>query len=222
MNKRIVVTLFLTALFVTMFAMTVKPVHATAYGVHFLNPFPFNSLFNAVNFGGLVPGDHLHLLPGHVENLPPGFVIPIPNLFIIGAPPMMGPMPSINLNGNTITISAPMVLIWGIDFWDSTATSPFCFDLIPAATGCTIQSNTIRGSLLLGSSGIMLTNSASNLIATNTIRDWDVAVDIFGPGSSNNIIKLNNIDNSLLAPTSRGVQVSGGAGAGGPNQIFLE
>jgi hypothetical protein len=218
MKRRIIVVLLLTALFVTTFASTLKPARATAFGVP--GVFPFNNLFNAVTLGGLVPGDHIHIATGYMEALPPGFVIPIPNLWIIGAPLTMGPRPSFDLAGNTITIAAPNVFIWGIDIWDSTATSPFAIGLTPAATGVSIQRNTIRGSLVMGSIGISIPNSAGNLIANNMIRDWDVAIDIFGPGSSNNIVKLNDIDNSLLAPSSRGVQVSGGAGAGGPNQIF--
>ena len=221
MNKKAFAILLLITLFVTAFAVIVKPVHATSYPVHFLNPFPFNSLFNAVNFGGLVPGDHIHILAGHVEMLPPGgLIIAIPNLWIIGAPRKTGPNPSIDLAGQTISIAAPNLFIWGIDFWDSAAVSPFCIDLTPAAATCTIQNCTIRGSIVPGSIGIMTSNSADNLIACNTIRGWDLAIELFGPGSSNNIIKLNDIDNSLLPPTSVGIVVVLGAGAGAPNQIF--
>jgi hypothetical protein len=221
MNKKIFMILLLTTLIVTTFAVIVKPAHATSYPVLFTNPFPWNSLFNAVNFGGLLPGDHVHILAGHIEALPPGgLTIPIPNLYIIGAPPKTGPMPSIDLAGQTISIAAPNVFIWGIDFWDSAAISPFCIDLTPAAATCTIQNCTIRGSLVPGSIGIMTTNSADNLIACNRIQGWDLAIELFGPGSTNNIVKLNDIDSSWSPPTSVGIVVVLGAGAGAPNQIF--
>jgi hypothetical protein len=218
MNKKAFTILLLMTLFVTTFAVIVKPAHAVvSRPVHFLLPWPWDSLADAINFGGLGPGDHVHILAGHFEALLAPLVIGIPNLFIYGAP--TGVTPSIDLAGQTISIAAPNVFIYGLDFWDGTGMSLLCIDLTPAASGCTIRNCTIRGSLVLGSIGIMTTNSANNLIACNTIRGWDIAIDVFGPGSNNNLIKLNDIDNSLLPPTSVGVVVHGGAGAGAPNRV---
>ena len=218
MNKKALIILLLITLFVTTFAVIVKPAHATSYPVYFTNAPPWNSLYNAINSGLLIAGDHVHILAGQVETLPAPLVIGIPNLFIYGAP--TGATPSIDLGGQTISITAPNVLIYGLDFWDSTGMSPFCIDLTPATSGSTIRNCTIRGSFAPGSSAIMTSNSPNNLIAANDIANWVYGISVWGPGSIGNLIKLNKITyNTALPFTAYGVLVGGGAGLGTPNRI---
>jgi hypothetical protein len=198
------------------FAMfNVKPTHAaTVYTVGPGGFFPSVSV--ALGSLLLMPGDHLHLLPGHFEMLPPGgIIIAVPNLWIIGCPYQMLPHPIIDVGGQTISIAAPGVFISQIEIQDSFA-SPRAIDFTAAASNCIIQGCKITGNNVVGSVGIGMSNSPANLIYMNAISKWDEGIDVWGPGSVNNIIELNTIDNSW-APSARGVQVGSGAGF---NQMF--
>jgi hypothetical protein len=206
MNKKAFTILLLPILFLTMFAVIVKPAHAMpiAYSV---GPAPsdFLTLADALAPSSSVnPGDHLHVLAGETETLAGNLIIGISNLSIFGAP--IGVTPSIDVNGYTISIQASNVLIYGLYFYDS-GTSPTCIDLTSTASFCTIRNCTIMGNLSPSSIGISISDSVWNLIGNNTIQGCGIGIKVSGRSSLNRI-ELNNIDYSMMTlGTAYGVQI---------------
>ncbi len=167
-------------------------------------PGSFPSLAAAVL--AVLPNDEIHIAPGWFEALPPGgLTIWQVNLWIIGAPPGLGPTPSIDLNGQTITILGTGVFIWGLNIFDSTGFSPLAINLGPTSGDCLIMRNVITG-LVPGTTGILVQGS-NNVITLNTLMTWGTIIVVTGP-STGNIIKLNTIN----PPFFLGLQVSGFAG----------
>jgi hypothetical protein len=191
-------------------AFMVRPVKAPTGGVvHIVPSIATPTLFSAIVIA--LPNDEIHVNAGHFEAL----VAPLPigqsDLWIIGGPPIAAPSPTIDLAGFTIQIMGQRVFIWGLNIIDSVG-SPVGITLIPPASDCRIMGNTITGAVP-GSIGIWIQHSQNNVIALNTMGFWGTCIDIMGPASVNNIVKLNTMPGPLLV----GVQVGQGAGF---NQIY--
>jgi parallel beta-helix repeat protein len=180
----------------------------------------FASLASAINSPLVVSGDQIHVLDSHVESLLANLVILQNNLWIIGAPPSSGPTPKIDVNGFTISISGTNVFIWGLNIVD-TGTPPSAGALLIGAMtggsgGCIIENNTITGQSHVGSTGIVIMNSANNLVALNTISTWDYCIVVTGGLSTGNDIKLN----TLNPPFSKGIWLSNALGRPTTNKIY--
>jgi hypothetical protein len=122
------------------------------------------------------------------------------------------PPPTIDLAGFTVQITGQRVFVWGLNIVD-TVGSPVGITLIPPASDCRIIGNTLTGGVIPGSVGIWIQNCQNNIVALNTISTWGTCIDIMGPASVNNIVKLNTIPGPMLV----GAQISQGAAF---NQIY--
>jgi hypothetical protein len=126
-------------------------------------------------------------------NLGTSLTISLNGLWIIGAPidyiTSLYPVPTIDLSGYTITISASNVFIWGLEFYQSGTLS--------TSTGLLISggNNFIENDTIIGSGtadGISITSSSSsNNIANNTITNWNTGIYIQG---SSNFVDVNNLN----------------------------
>lgn len=209
MKTKALETLFVIGLLLSTFTVVsrIPRVYAVAYTI----PVAFPSIAAALASGLLVPGDELYLNPGYVEVLAAPLVIAIP-LSIIGSPPGAGPMPIINVNGFNIVISAPMVLIWGLNIIDPTAISAPLLWLTPLSTNAWVMNNIIQGSWL-PNIGILV-QGTNNIVTLNTISQCGICIDVAGPISTGNVIKLNTIN----LPNNIGIQVDTLAGPN--NEIY--
>lgn len=211
MREKLVVVILVTALFTAAFgiAFRITPVPAPPGGQVRNVPFPYPTLANAVSNSN--PNDEIHIAAGHFEALAGPLNIAQNNLWIIGAPPGLGPTPTIDLNGFTITVTANFgVFIWGLNIID-TGGAPVGIILAPAIGNHIIRGNTITG-LVPASTGIQVFSSY-NHIELNTMSTWGVCIDLIGPLNTGNLVVANTIN----PPYNWGIQVSGGTGF---NQIY--
>lgn len=133
MKRKTVVGLLVTALFLTTIATVfeIKPVHAPGGTVWVIPGVPFPTLQAAIASPLVLPNDEIHILAGHVEVLIGPITIWQNGLWIIGSPPLLGPMPMINVNGFVITIVGSNVFMWGLNIIDPTGFSPALINLAP-------------------------------------------------------------------------------------------
>jgi hypothetical protein len=141
---------------------------------------------------------------GYTETLFANLVIPTYNLWIIGAPPQLGAMPKIDINGFGIIVTGYQVFIWGLNITDSVG-SPIGIQLAPSSMSCTIMNNTITGLMYNNTIGIQVMNS-SHFVALNTMSWWGTCIQLAGPSSNNAVV-----GNTLNPPYSVGIEVTGGA-----------
>jgi hypothetical protein len=192
LKHKIVVGLLVTALFLTTLVtiFEIKPVHAPGGSVWII-PVHFPTLQAAIASPLVLPNDEIHILAGHVEMLTGPMTIWQSGLWIIGSPPLLGPMPQIDVAGFVITISGSDVFMWGLNIIDSTGMSPALINLAPPSANCLIMNNTITG-MSPGNTGILI-QGANNIVTLNTISTCGICINIANPGT-NNIIKLNTIN----------------------------
>jgi hypothetical protein len=178
------------------------PVKAPLGGVVWIVPSaPTPTLASAVAVAG--PNDEIHVLNGHFEALGANLVIPQNNLWVVGAPPQLGLVPTIDLNGFSIIVTGGYVFIWGLNINDSLV-SPYGILLTKPGGNCTIMANTITGRTN-ASAGILVAYSNSNIVALNNMSLWGTCIEL---NSSNfNTVK----GNTLNPPYVVGIKVIGGA-----------
>jgi hypothetical protein len=188
----LIVVLLTMSFFVA--AWKISPVEAAgkAWIVDSQGGYDFTSLANALTSGKVSSGDEIFVHAGDNESLSANLSISLANLLIIGPPNAQNA--TIDVSGYTIGISAAKVFIWGLNITDSVNTASPAL-MIEGGGNCTIQNNTITGPSVsaTGSIGILVSNSSNNIIALNTISGWDTGVEVTGPSSTENIIKLNTV-----------------------------
>ena len=200
-EKLIALALVLTAVGAV---LRIAPVWAPPGGVVWVVPSaPTPSLAAAVAIAG--PNDEIHVKSGWVEPLVGPLVIPQNGLWIIGAPPSLGPNPTIDLRGFPIVILGGNVFVWGLNIID-TVGGPNGIYLLPPSHDCIIWNNTITG-LIPASVGISV-QSFNNIIALNTMSFWGTCIELAGQPANQNKVKAN----TLNPPYNAGIVVSGGAG----------
>jgi hypothetical protein len=200
-EKLIALAMLLTAVGTV---LRIAPVGAPAGGVVWIVPSgPAPTLAAAVALAG--PNDEIHVSPGWFEPLFGPLVIPQNGLWIIGAPPGLGPNPTIDIKGFPITILGRDVFIWGLDIID-TVGGPNCIILAPSSHDCIIWNNTITG-ITPASTGILV-QSINNIIALNTMSFWGTCIELAGVPANHNTVKANRLNPMY----NNGIIVSGGAG----------
>jgi hypothetical protein len=203
--RKSVIRLLVFALSATFLASVIvsTPVKAPVGGVVWIVPsVPTPTLASAVAVAG--PNDEIHVLNGHFEALGANLVIPQTNLWIISAPPQLGPVPNIDLNGFSIIVTGIHVFIWGLNITDSVG-SPYGILLIPPASDCIIMANTMTG-LVPASVGIEVALSNNNIIVLNNMSYWGICIRL------DNMSEYNTVKgNTLTPPEFVGIEVANGA-----------